>query len=517
MKKYILSFIAIAMLFSSCSKDWLTTNPKESGQVPTAEADLEKITNGVYYTMYNAGSGQDYVGEAAYGFMNDLIGGNISMYSASPNDSYSTAYSNQSELQSDSNNFRSSFVWSISYQIIFRINMGLIFGDAVNPESLTSAQKVNHDRCMAELYTLRAFMYHRLNSTYSFPWAASGDNTEASVPLIVTLNFNEEPRNSREDVVAQIEADLKKATDLFTSVDKKPSTRTLQVRATANSLVLEVLKARFYMYKHEYTKAFTAAKIVADATTPMSSEDYLSGFNKIGQSWIFAAPYTDANQQGFSSPWAVYASNHAQTKTYNCPFSIDISLFDGLGEKDSRRLAFIKETTPGDISSNLAANPDYYYELGIYFSKINPGTSTKYRQLSTGTVNGDGDIMYMRGEEAYYLAAEAAYEAGDAGNAKLYLEKINNVYDEDYAAPAGDALLADIIKYKKFDMFMEGRSFEDAKRRGTNVVRGDVGHPSELANNSRKYSPELLPRIMTFMVPKSAMEYNRNLTPNDYK
>lgn len=524
MKKNILGFIAIAMLFSSCAKDWLQTDPSGSGEIPTADATLEEVVNGMYYSMYYLGyPEQGYTGEVLYSYIEDVVGGTISLFAIPGAVFFSQEYMQSSEIIHNSNNSRSSIYWSQSYSMIAKINLAIILARTVDQDKFTVAQKDNYDSCMAELLTLRAYNYHRLNRVFSRAWETSGTNNSGvsglSVPLMLTANANDftpVARNTRAEVVAQIEKDLDDATALYTTIAGRPTNRNIAEVATAGPKVLEMLKARFYMYKHEYAKALVAAEKITPIT-PMSATEWASGFNTIGASWIFAGPYTGANVQGYASPWSVIACNFVNSRVSSSPFSIDISLFGEVGQNDTRLNSYIRDT-PIAIAENMSNTQNTYYidKMEIYHRSPAPGTPTKFRQWTSGTVNSDGDLLYMRAAEAHYIAAEAAVLTGDLVKGATLLNNITRIYDPAFnAATTHDELLEQIIVYKKFDMFMEGLSFEDAKRRGVNVIRDPSSHPA-LTNDTNEYGQDLLPTIFTFMVPLSAMNVNPMLVQNEY-
>lgn len=236
--KSILSLITLA-LFSSC-QSFLDVKPLESisdTQTIVDKATAETAVRGIYSAL---GSSNYYsTGFQSIGY---LSGDNIQWTGS------------QSQIQEfinhkvNADNSTIAGTWIAIYQTINRANNVLAKVPVVTDPTLTQALK---DQYLGEAYFIRALAYFDLARTWG------------GVPLITkpTLSPTENSgikRSTQAETYAQVLADLEAAEPLL------PAT-TDRYRATKKTVW--ALKARFYLYQKDWTKAEEfATKLLTDAT-----------------------------------------------------------------------------------------------------------------------------------------------------------------------------------------------------------------------------------------------------------
>lgn len=537
MKKYILGLItASVMLFSSCAKDYLDTKPGISGSIETenvyANFDfMEKAMVGIYFTKTNAAMGVGYRGEAYFNYMNDIYAGTVSLNDR--NQFLFDAYAFNTAYFSKTESNDASFPWNICYGQIKEVNVLLKAIENFDRTNLTGTQLARMTHMKAELLTLRGFNYFRLNSYFAWGWNEGTAHTDLSVPLRLEYSLEALPRETTLKIMESVETDYLDALALFNEVDGK-YIGTLPEVATANINVLRMFLSRYYLYIGLNDEGLNYAEEVINKSGKklMGTSLYYTGFNDSNnQEWIWGG-LSNAEGSGYASFFSLFGSNFLNGYNSEQPFALDSRYLNFVASKDTRKSVDGDGRTSGifvlDSDDGIKNNGVKYYfdrqfipsEEVVYLEALYKGASRKFRQLSSGTQVGDGDVVYMRLAEAYYLAAEAAYLMGDETKAKGYLEDVVKPYNSEYTAPANGSSLYEAIKnYKIFDMYGEGRGFEDFKRRGTVVDRS--GQPL-VANKSvpfAKYGPKKsdpYAQVFTLQILRSSIEVNPLLERNEY-
>lgn len=522
------------MLFSSCEKDFLNVDPSEGGSVSVDDvySSFDKINlamTGIYSSIANVTLGQvSYRGESYFNYMNDLFAGSVAL--RNPRAQLSNAYRLTAFEFYSTDVLESSYTWLYSY-VIIRASNALL--DAVNNFDVTTLdpeqiKRMKHIK--AELLTLRGFNYFRLNSFYAWKWDDATAHETLSVPLVLTISNEGLPRESASKVMAQVEKDYLEALVLFDEIGGV-YVGTLQEVAAANVNVLRMLLSRYYMYIEDYSNGLYYAEEVIQKSgkSLMGESHYYAGFNNSANpEWIWAG-LGNSSGLGYNSFFAYFSSNFSNSYFAKGPYSIDLKYLNFISPNDVRKHKDIVTKTPGvfitdNDSQILGRGAQYYFDNGFtpsasneFFDQLYTGVPNKIRQRSSGSQIGDGDILYMRLAEAYYLAAESAYLNEDMAKARQYLSDVIKPYNSMYILPTTDEGVYKAIKYYKlFDMYGEGRGFEDFKRRGDSVDRS--GHPMD-GLSVLKYGPnpsDPYPNIFTLQIPRNVLNDNTNLKPNIY-
>src|SRR5690606_20329474 len=96
-----------------------------------------------------------------------------------------------------------------------------------------------------------------------------------------------------------------------------------------------------------------------------------------------------------------------------------------------------------------------------------------------------GDVVYMRSAEMYLIEAEARARLGQDGLAAQALLTLNSARDDAYtlSTNTGQALIDEILLYRRLELWGEGFRFLDLKRLNQPLDRleGISNHPPAVA------------------------------------
>lgn len=493
MKKIIgLGVLAITMLFSSCNLDTAPTNAVLSTtSLSTAETMRLALQGNYLYMASNRPNVHNYslldMGfNSSYNMVNDLKTG-IMIAQSGDWRSYPDYISND-HVTGNNNYGRFMSNWFFPYELIRRVNAIIAPASELLVKTTDIEDIKDINQLLGELYGLRALYYHTLNTKYSTRYSATNAN-DLSVPLRLTVTEEILPRSTQAEVLEQVFKDLDSALTHFAA-----GTGSKNVYAF-NETATKMLKARVELYMENYTDALVTAQDIIDTSgkSMMSEAQYNEGFNSAtNPEWIFAENQSGDYAGYYYSFMCSMSTNHPVGMAY-LPFLIDLSYILGVNQadlatgesfegglpstkgltmrlSDSRVKLFILDDAK-TIAANIKADARYYTSKG--FTRGNQMGSHKKYRLKVVSASGDADVIAMRLAEAYYIAAEsAAYLSNDGLAQKHLLATIKN-FDPTLTAitQTGDALKTLIANYKFVDMFGEGKSMEDVKRRGNWMYR----------------------------------------------
>jgi hypothetical protein len=193
MKKAIILLITVG-LFSSCEKflDTESFDKKNTGNFPVNVADANSMLTGIYSSLSAAISNVQnthfYMAELA---SDDRFGG------GGENDKDMQGLDHLMNTQPD----RFLTFWTARYQGIFRANTAIETLDQVQGWT-NEAQK---NQVLGEVYFLRALYYFELSQMFG------------EVPLVLSTEVTNIPKNPADETYAQIAEDLKNAISLMPS------------------------------------------------------------------------------------------------------------------------------------------------------------------------------------------------------------------------------------------------------------------------------------------------------------
>ena len=511
MKKLIyIATMALGVLATSCADDFLATEPTEyidSGIVnEIMAADLEQMQayiaagyDEVFLAWVNAVNGND-AGLMTEILVGDLMSGDL----AKPTDNYGWyVYDYQSDYHK-AEWMRASSFWTPLYYAITNSCNPVIAAISTLSESELAANETAQS-LLYQAYALRAFSYFRLINYFQHPYQA---NPEAlGVPIIVEdVTKNVTGRAPVKDVYTLINSDIEKAYNLAKGKGMTSNT-------TFSEYSIALLWANIALFTGDYEKAAEMAEVVMSGVGCETDADALiwNGFNDLNGMSDVIFGYDVTNESSYG-----YVMFHS----YMCPYMvgagyaglgdvilIDANLYKKIDNNDIRKAWWGTALAPGMAPENVI--PEGWVANGW--------APTVPNKFIAGALMGSGfyeeDILWYRGAEAYFVAAEAYYLNKDEANAKKALNAIMASRIPGYDCKlSGEALYEEICLQKRIEFWGEGKRFFDVKRRNELVDRTASNHmPANIIINQNYNGQD---DLMIWQIPQKEMDNNNDITPD---
>ena len=363
MKKNILYLIAatLCVMFLAGCDDFLDTQnltKKDTSNFPINETDAIQMVNGIYTVMNLNLANPEEDPFFVFDIASDdrLGGGSQSNIGAQGVDRLLNSYTDWMKP-----------LWQYRYAGINRANSALETIDNVT----TWSSEAKKNQLLCEIYFLRAFYYFNLAQVFN------------GVPLVLTTEPLNLPRNTPDEVYAQIASDLKHAIELGSS-QKYPDFGD----GRASKWAAEGMMARVYLFYTGYYKKTDLPLAEGGSVTGTQVASWLedciknSGFGLVSDQrnlWPYTNPYTAADyaydtenglnwetDENIESMFAIKMSN---TSGYNDGLSGTyrhnrIVEFYGLRKTTAAAFPFsVQGYSNGPVCEKLwtdwAADPDY--------------------------------------------------------------------------------------------------------------------------------------------------------------
>ncbi len=501
-------FFALALVLgiTSCSSSWLDTELNGSS---LSQEEYDKLTDatassvrGLYSLMYqNSGDRHDYFGQKSIDMATDIISGDMAM----TNNSYGWFTDAGTWNFYSSTSGRNSYFWSFYYTMIMNANSAI--------KSLSQKEELSETEmdAYAQALSMRAYCYFNLLNLYKpsrYDDAADkyDGNTGmaySTVPVYTELSYDsesglikEQPLSSAQEIYDLIVADLNTAITYF-----ETSAQARQSKLFVDVNVARGLLAYTYLQSEQFDSAYATAKKVIDGGefSLLSLDDITTtGFSSVSEnSWMWGLDVTTENTGGLATFWG-----HMDVFTYSYAFSgatkgMDEVLYGSIPESDSRKAWF-------DESRK-------FIPTGKFYDAARGATSDAIDR------NWLNDIVYMRIEEMYLIAAEAAFEAGKTAEATDMLATLLDQRDATAAAAvrANTADLKSQLYYNwRVEMWGEGKGLMTFKRFGEEKQLGSTQYDTNMKKG--RLSPISSNRdakgyTILMMVPFSEETYNPNI------
>ena len=353
----------------------------------------------------------------------------------------------------------------------------------------------------AQAVIMRAHFYSNLFNFYVKPGDTSG---KFGIIYRDETNINEEkgltPYN---EVVDKIIASTTEAIGQIGNLDN-PSK--VGVDANIAKMILAYIhlnRGRFFdetKKTESCTEALRLAKEVIDATKATNpiltyAEVLTNGFNSIeSKNWMWGVDVTTENTYSlycFFSFVDIYTLSYASYGEYA---AIDEGLYGKIDQmldpKDSRKKWWAEEVMAGGMKF-------FYLPNNKFFDKD---------RIFRGNRNWDNDYVFMRSEEAYLIAAEAAYALGNEAEARTYLKELVAQRSPDNLtaidALTGDKLKDYIAANWRIECWLEGKTFMALKRFKWKTTRGS----NHFYHKGRKL--DVNSQYFYFEIPQGETSYN---------
>ena len=499
MKRIIYSSLivaALSLLMVSCSEDYLDTQPTDQVSAESAfttTANAMQALNGIHRIMYSQWRNQGEAGEASMNINRDMLGEDLVMTSAG-NGWYNNAYKWLDHRSETSNT--DSYPWWMYYRIISNANM------IINNIDGATGPQADKDIIKGQALTYRAWCHFNLVQLYGKRYVAGTQNTQLGVPIMLTANFDGQPRNTVEEVYTQVNADLEEAATLLAAYTR-PN------KSHMNLSVVQGLQARVALTMQDYPAAADFATQARTGYSLMTNSEYTSGFNNYtNREWMWGATVIPDQTTYFYSYFAYMSRNFSSTNIRGNPKAINRDLYNDpiFTATDVRKANF----DPTGLHTSLA--------LPSNFTKY-PYTSQKY--LAAGGADSRGDVVYMRAAEMLLIEAEAYARMGghdtDAQNALNTLRQNRETDPANYVASAntGQALIDEIMLNRRLELWGEGFRFTDLKRLNLPLTRptgtGGGYHTTALCNLTSVPAGDVM---WEWLIPKAEMDANDAMVQN---
>lgn len=472
MKSIKIFAVSLAALFglSGCASSWL--DQEMTGSALTQEeydkmgdSDLGSV-RGLYAAMYTYGGGHDYFGQKSIDLATDLLSSDLAMSAQA----YGWFTADAQMIASN----RTGYLWVYYYEIVMNANAVLRDFDA-KKEAMGLLNDEEKD-AYAQALTMRAYCYYNIANYYTpahgdletpSTYAHRGKGAEYDLAPIYRQSYVndkglplEQPLSTHKEVREFVRKDLVDAIALFEESNMPRASKLFVDKDVARALLAyNYLEMAWLMSDEDeyntqrcYEEAFAIAEsVINDGNYKMLSRSEVksTGFSDVNSnSWMWGLDVTAENSTGLASFWGhmdIYTYSYAYAGAYK---GCDENLYNQIDTNDIRREWF---------------NPKIKYVPDWKFYDSNRGAG--------GEIDRDwkNDIVYLRIEEMYLVAAEAAYRAGDmVASRKMLTELMNERFkntDVISQLISDDSKLLDQIYLNwRVEMFAEGRALNTWKR-----------------------------------------------------
>ncbi len=497
---YIL--FVVSALTTACS-DHLDTEPSASvgaEQIFSTPENALTAINGIYRALYISDWGTDWKAEngglPAYTLASNLMGEDMIQTSAGSGwFYYDYAYGIDGDFTSSAG--RQYQTWNFFYQLISNSNNVI-----ANEETWGTGDMASY--VLGQAYAIRALAYSWLVQNF-----CQNDPTYAGVPIYTeptTIKTEGKPRGKVADVYTQINNDLSKAISHLSA-----TTSSRQHISHIDLSVAYGFKARACLMQQDYEGALQAAKAAIENTSAKFVDfTQVRNVNDVAKANVMWGVAIQPDQS-LGSYGIYYHIDADANTTYSkgTRFIISKWLYDQIPDTDSRIAWW---TAP-----NTIPDPD------------KPSTSQAYIQtklISKDPVQGTGDYVFMRIEEMYLAAAEAACHLEQYEQARSYMswiaeqrdseyeERLSKFVDQNTITPETSTvirtLMDEILFQRRIELWGEVSRMHDLQRLGLGLNR----KYSESNHVSLKEYPVAHTRFI-YRIPQKELDGNTSMTSAD--
>lgn len=483
------------MALAACSGDKLETQPTDSVSGTTLFSDAKAAMvplNGLYRSMYTSGwstTGNTHqcFGVSAYCLASEVMGDDFVMGAQGSGWFwFDAAYNVKARFTNSA--WRSYDLWYAFYTWIANANYVIAAEETMGG----ATDDVNY--VIGQAYAVRAYSYFQLAQWFARTY--KGHESEPCAPIYNEPTFKTttgQPRATVADVYKQIDSDLEKALTLLKGIPQQDKTH-MAYAVTCG------IASRVALVEENWSKALELAKEAIDnsgcSVQPVAA---ITGMNSVGYGDVMWGAKIKSDQAGMYASLFAHM-DPAVTYAARAPKQITTWLYNQIGENDARRAWW-------DPNQN-------YLQKKFSFSNVSTW---------------EGDYVWMRVEEMYFNAAEAACRLGDEATAKNYLMAVMSQRDPNYnTEKTGTALgklttdetgslLEEILIQKRIELWGEfGRTFDIRRLKQGFQRTSDQGWPDGLLLKDKSgasrptANPENYMWVLT--IPQAEFDGNINMT-----
>lgn len=524
MKKIILLGLALAtLLFTGCS-DMLDTDLTGSTVTQEEYDNLDAAVSyhilGVYSQIYVRMDDDSHAafGQKSIDISTDLMSADMALTGATYGWFSTEAQLLNSNLASGS----TAMYWSHFYTIIKNCNLVLanleqeefytedflgndLWDDVSTAEAEaagTAAKEAAGN--FAQILTMRAYAYYELLSLYG----VNGDFTQPTACIYTEQSIDKvsAPLSTGEEVYLQIKNDLELALKYF---EHSSLSRSSKLAVDENiAYGLQAYNELNYAFsatgadnEHLQLAYSSARKVIDTGVYPLLQLADLTttGFVSVDSpNWMWGNDVNKETTGGLASFFGqmdIYTYSYAYAGDVK---AIDDALFATIPATDGRKAWWSED-------HKLAPTGKFFDVMGKKTTKIVKGKLQHV--IDRDWVNDD---VYMRIEEMYLIAAEAAARMGKDTEAVASLQPLMEQRDTTVAATLSGmdntALMAEIAYNWRVEMWGEGRALQAHKRFGINMSRGTNHY--YLASQNKAWSED----AFYFATPSGEISSNPNIS-----
>lgn len=463
-----------------------------TGENAYEESDAFEALDDIYRSMRTAGwstTGNTHqsFGISAYNLVAEVMGDDMIMGAQGSGWFWFDAAYNV-KTRYTSGVWRSYDIWTACYTWIADANYLIKTGSQMN------AGVRNY--ITGQAYAIRAYSYFTLAQWFARTY--KGHESEPCVPIFNGTDFTGstgQPRSTVSQVYAQIDADINQAISLLNGTTQQKSDH-------IGYAVAQGLTARIALVKEDWSTAYSAAIAAINASGKTTQEvSAFAGLNDASAGNVMWGADIPADEVGmYASFWA-----HMSNSSYyaqRAPKQISKWLYNKMSATDTRRNWWQSNTT-GVGSDAFVQN------------KFNVVDGTEW----------EGDYIYMRIEEMYLTAAEAACRRNLTNTARNNLMKVMEKRDANYSCTKSGtslgalttdetgSLLEEILIQRRLELWGEDGRIMTIRRLRQGFERTTAnGWTSGLLLPGKALSdPESYAWVLT--IPQSEFTGNANMNP----
>lgn len=475
MKTYIYLLFFTLLIFTSCEKNFLDTNPTDQISASDATATTGngfQILNGIHRDLYQRQEGgQPYAGIGG-SYINLDVLGEDQVYN--DRQAHLRTYNWEAPVENTNTNTNNAsldnrFHWIMYYKWIGNANV------LINNIKNADGSEEEKNAILGQALTYRAFCHYQLVQIYGARYNPLGNNEQLGVPYKKNEIIENLPRNTVEEVYTEINKDLDAAILALTNYSR-PN------KSNLNSNVAKGIKARVALTMGDWNTAITMAQEARQGFTLMNADTYAKGFqiNSEQISEIMWASHVQIDQHDTFSSFGGYMSRNGNTSAIrNNPRSINSLLYDKISDSDVRKKLWSTSGLHENLPNGVTISSNH---------KRFPYTNQKFISVSASDTR--VDIPHMRAAEMFLIEAEAkakstSFSDTDAATVLFDLMRTRNT-DYKLSSNTGQALIDEILIHRRIELWGEGFRFFDLKRQELPLDRTNANHLPNLIGNAIK-------------------------------
>lgn len=470
---------------ASCKKDYLETAPTDATSAVAAFSTMSNAwaaINGIHRSLYFQYYGnQDQGGQCANMIYMDMMGEDL-VNTTQGNGWYISTY--RWTAHRSATGTMPYFNYLFYYAIIANANM--IIANIENTPGLQADRNV----IKGQAFAYRGWAYYQMIQMFGIRYDAATANDNPGIPLVTDIDPSPRPRSTVAQVYTQINADLDQAITLLTGA---------AARANKSHLDLSVargLKARVALTQQNWAVAAAMANAARQGYTLMTTAQYTAGFNDYSNpEWMWGSHQQADQTTAFYSYFAFMSADFNSTNIRTNPKAINSLLYAQIPATDIRKQLW--DPTGANIAFPIPPG-------GVR----KPYQSKKFLS-GGGSGSSIGDVPNMRAAEMYLIEAEAKARLGDATAANVLFQLVSK-RDPSYvqSASTGQALIDEILLYRRIELWGEGFRFLDLKRLNLPLNRNGANHDAAVAVI---FSVPAGDKQWQFLIPQSEIDNSNKL------